>query len=142
PPMWWLEAAEADNADVDLIRGEDVLRFGSQFVGLDDIVSYRVVEVVERSKDRLAINAALAGLAGAVLLIAMMGFGWLEQLLAGFVFLLILGVSSLGEMLGFNSKRFVQVTVFTHSGSKARYACADNREAGQLIGFLEETLCR
>ncbi len=140
--MWWLEAAEADIASVDVIRGEDVLRFGDQFVALEDIASYRVMEVVERCKDRLAAVLGLIGLTGLVSLVAMLHGGWLEQMLTVLVFLFIVGMSSVGEVLGLTSKRYFQVTVFTHGGRKARYNSSDNSDVGRLVGFLEDTLER
>ncbi len=140
--MWWLEAAEADIADMDVIRGEDVLRLGKQIAALEDIASFRVVEVVERNTERLALLFGTNALTGVVALVAMLYGGWLEQVLAGLVFLFIVGMSAVGELLGLTGKRYFQVTVFTHGGRKVHYISTDSRDVGGLIAFLEDILRR
>lgn len=142
PPMWWLEAAETDIADVDVIRGEDVLRFGKQIAALDDIASFRVVEIVERSKQRLALVIGAIGLSALLTPLAVLFGGPIEQLLAGFVFLFIVGMSAVSELLGLTGRRYFQVTVFTHGARKVRYNSTDSRDVGRLIDFLEDTLGR
>ncbi|MEQ8826089.1 MAG: DUF6232 family protein [Filomicrobium sp.] len=137
--MWWLESADADGVqDDDVVSGEDVLRLGSHAVRLDDIASYKLEEVVERDCEGLLINAAVFFVAGLVFLIGVLQFGWLERFLIGFVFLFILGMSSITEVLGLNRIRYMQLTVFTQQGRRVKFTSTDSRDIDRLIGFLRQ----
>ncbi len=63
----------------------DVLRLGSQAIPLEGIVSYRLEEIVERDLEGRLLVGALALVGGLGFLVGVLGFGWLECLLAGFV---------------------------------------------------------
>lgn len=140
--MWWLECVEADDIQADSVGGEDVLRLGSHSVRLDDIASYKLEEIVERDIEGLLINAAIFFVAGSVFLIGVVQFGWLEQFLIGFVFLFILGMTSLSEVMGLNRISYLQLTVFTHGGRNVRFRSVDHRDVGRLTGFLNQIVRR
>jgi len=142
PPMWWLETAVADDASQEAASGDDVLRLGSHAVRLEDIVSYKVNEVAERDTDRLMLSAAVFILAAGLLLIGVLQFGWLERFLIGFFLLIILGVSSMVEVTGLNTIRYLQLTVFTRSGRAVEFTSVDPRDVGRLTGFLSQVVRR
>jgi hypothetical protein len=138
--MWWLECgAEADQGTA-AGGAEDVLRLGTHAVRLDDIASYKLEQISERDGDGLLINAAVFFIAGFVFLIGVIQFGWLERFLIGFVFLLILGMSSVSEVMGLNRINYLRLTVFTHEGRKVCFTSVDHRDVGRLIGFLDEII--
>lgn len=140
PPMWWLESASSDEAAQQAVGGEDILRLGNHAVRLEDIVSYKVNEVAERDMDGLLFNVAVFLLVAAVFLIGVLQFGWLERFLIGFLFLLILGISSLAEVAGLNTIRYLQLTVFTRSGRAVEFTSVDARDLGRLTGFLSQVV--
>lgn len=139
-PMWWLESTNTDEIAEDALSGEDVLRLGNQAVRLEDIVSYKVNEVAERGADGLLMNAAVFLLMAGLFVIGVLQFGWLERFLIGFFFLLILGISSLAEVAGLNTVRYLQLTVFTRSGRAVEFTSVDPRDVGRLTGFLSQVV--
>ncbi len=139
--MWWLESADADSQsshDGGVVEAGDVLRLGSHAVRLDDIVSYKLEEVIERDYDGLLVNASVLLISAGVFLIGLLQFGWLERVLIGFVLLIILGMSGAAELMGLNQIRSMQLTVFTHQGRRVKFASTDSREIDRLIGFLRQ----
>lgn len=141
--MWWLESSEAESGSPhgeDIAAGDDVLRLGSHAVRLDDITSYKLEEVVKRDTEGLLINGAVFFAAAAVFLIGVLQFGWLERFLIGFVFLLILGMTSVAEVMGLNQISYLQLTVFTRQGRRVKFTSTDSRDVDRLIGFLRQVV--
>lgn len=136
--MWWLESVGPDDAEEDVVCGDDVLRLGNDAVRVEDIASYKVNEVSERDFDGLLLNAVVFFSGAAIFLIGVLQFGWLERFLIGFVFLIILGVSSLVEIARLNKISYLQLTVFTRSGRSVKFTSVDPRDIGRLTGFLSQ----
>ncbi len=142
PPMWWLEAADADAAEANIVTGDDVLRLGNHAVRLEDIRSYRLEEIVERDYEGLLLNAVIFFLGASVFLIGVIQFGWLERFLIGFVFLFILGMAGLGEVMGLNTIRYMRLTVHTRAGRSVHFTNPDTRDMTRLISFLDQIVRR
>lgn len=149
PPMWWLEAADADahagvdaDSGVDVVTGDDVLRLGNHAVRLSDIRSYRLEEIAERDFEGLLLNAVIFFIGGSIFLIGVLQFGWLERFLIGFVFLFILGMAGLGEVMGLNTIRYMRLTVHTQAGRRVHFTSPDPRDMTRLVTFLDQIVRR
>lgn len=141
--MWWLESADAvGHTDDEFVTGDDVLRLGQQSVRLEDIASYKLEQISDRDVEGLLINGLMFFVAAVIFLVGVLQFGWLERFLIGFVFLTVLGVSSMFEVFGLNRIEYLQLTVFTHSGRKLKFSSADHRDVGRLVDFLGQILGR
>lgn len=120
----------------------DVLRFGPDGILLESIVSYRLEEVVERDFSATLVAGALALVLGVVGLAGVLGFGWLECLLAGFVILSGLIIAGLAELCGVTSRRRFRISIFSEDMRPVTYTSADNRDIARLISFLDHAIGR
>ncbi|SDP22392.1 hypothetical protein SAMN04488061_2550 [Filomicrobium insigne] len=139
PPMWWLEPGMGTER---LADEGDVLRFGPDGIPLEGIVSYRLEEVVERDFSAPLVAGALAFASGVVTLAGILGFGWLECLLAGFVILSGLVIAGLAELCGVTSRRRFRISIFSQDSRPVTYTSADNRDIARLIAFLDHAIGR
>lgn len=120
----------------------DVLRLGSQGIPLEGIVSYRLEEVVERDLEGRLLVGALAFVGGLVFLVGVLGFGWLECLLAGFVVLSGAVIATLAEISGVTSRRRFRISVFSQNARPVTYTSGDNRDIARLLAFLDKAIGR
>jgi hypothetical protein len=139
-PMWWLEPAAVTGRTHE--ECGDVLRLGSQSIPLDGIMSYRLEEVVDRDIEGRLLVGALTLVGGLVFLIGVMGFGWLECLLAGFVVAAGTAIAGLAEISGVTSRRHFRISVFSQDARPATYTSVDNRDIARLITFLDKAIGR
>lgn len=120
----------------------DVLRLGSQAVPLEGIVSYRLEEVSERDLEGSLLIGALILTGGLVFLVGVLGFGWLECLLAGFVVLSGAVIAALAEFFGVTSRRKFRISVFSQNARPITYTSGDNRDVARLLEFLDNAIGR
>lgn len=139
-PMWWLESASVTGRPQD--ENGDVLRLENQSIPLDGIMSYRLEEVVERDIEGRLLVGALTLIGGLVFLVGVLGFGWLECLLAGFVVASGAVIAGLAEISGVTSRRHFRISVFSRKTRPVTYTSADNRDIAQLISFLDGAIRR
>jgi hypothetical protein len=133
PPTWWLEPTIMSDRPADTTG--DILRLGSQAVPLEGIVSYRLEEVIERDLEgRLLI--------GALTFVGVLGFGWLECFLAGFVVLSGVVIATLAEIFGVTSRRRFRISVFSENARPITYTSGDNRDIARLLKFLDNAIGR
>jgi len=139
-PMWWLEPATVTGKPAEEIG--DILRLGAQSIPLEGIMSYRIEQVIERGLEARWLVAGLGVLLGLVFLIGVLGFGWLECLLAGFVVISGAVIAGLAEIFGVTGRRRFRVSVFSKDGRPVTYTSADNRDIARLVSFLDKALGR
>lgn len=120
----------------------DVLRLGSQGIPLEGIVSYRLEEVSERDLEGSLLIGALILIGGLVFLVGVLGFGWLECLLAGFVVLSGAVIAALAEFFGVTSRRKFRISVFSENARPITYTSGDNRDIARLLDFLDNAIGR
>lgn len=140
PPTWWLEPTIISGRPADTTG--DVLRLGSQAVPLEGIVSYRLEEVIERDLEGSLLIGALVLIGGLVFLIGVLGLGWLECLLAGFVVLSGTVIAALAEVFGVTSRRKFRISVFSENARPITYTSGDNRDVARLLEFLDTAIGR
>lgn len=138
--MWWLEPAVISGRAHE--ESGDVLRLGAQCIPLDGIISYRLEEVVERDIEGRLLVGALTMVGGLVFLVGVLGFGWLECLLAGFVVASGTAIAGLAEISGVTSRRHFRINVFSRDARPVTYTSADNRDIARLISFLDNAIGR
>jgi len=138
--MWWLEPATmAGRAAED---SSDVLRLGSQAIPIEGILSYRLEEIIERDIEGRLLVGALALMGGLIFLVSILGFGWLECLLAGFVVLSGVAIAGLAEVFGVTSRRRFRISVFSQNARPVTYTSSDYRDIARLISFLDSAIGR
>lgn len=120
----------------------DMLRLGSQAIPLEGIVSYRLEEIVERDLEGRLLIGALALAGGLAFLVGVLGFGWLECLLASFVVLSGTVIAALAEAFGVTSRRKFRISVFSENARPITYTSADSRDIARLLDFLDSAIGR
>lgn len=139
-PMWWLEpATEIGRSHEEL---GDVLRLGGHSIPLDEILSYRLEEVVDRDVEGRVLIGAFTLIGALVFLVGILGLGWLECLLAAFVVACGTVIAGLAEIFGVTSRRSFRISVFSRNARPATYTSADNRDIARLINFLDNAIGR
>lgn len=139
--MWWVAQTVPAQRTAEIpILLDDTLHLGPRSLALAEVAGYHVETIRQRDIEGLLLAGAAFSTVAAVFLIGVIGFGWRQNFLLAFAFLMFFGLVSFFEVISIRPVVLEKLTVWTHEGAMIDFSCADQADMAELCALLDAAI--